>query len=148
MVKINEYDFPGDLWYHPQEHLWLRPERQEDACLVTVGIDAFGLDALGEVVYLELMEAGRAVTRGEAVGSLEAEKMVRPLIAPVSGILYEVNGAVLLTPSLMNLDPYGQGWLFRTLAKTWETEKGDLLHGDEVVTAWVQAEIISMQEGR
>jgi glycine cleavage system H protein len=141
MARIDGYEFPDDLWYQPLEHLWLRPARQGDGWLVTVGVDAVGQDALGEVVYIQLIEAGRTVARGEAVGSLEAEKMVRPVLAPISGTIREVNGALLAAPRLLNRDPYGAGWLFRIQAEDWEGEVGVLLNGSDAVTAWVRAEL-------
>src|SRR3989304_2495267 len=69
MARIEGYAFPDDLWYHPREHLWLRPEREGGRWIVTVGGDALGPDALGEVVYVQLTEAGRAVGQGGAGGS-------------------------------------------------------------------------------
>lgn len=141
MARIGGYDFPDDLWYHPREHLWLLPERAGDGWLVTVGVDAAGQDALGEVVYVQLTEAGRAVARGEAVGSLEAEKMVRPVLAPLSGALAEVNAALMAAPRLLNQHPYSQGWLFRIRARDWEGEREELLHGEARVTAWITAEL-------
>ena len=148
MARIDGYDFPDDLWYHPLEHLWLRPERAGDEWLITVGVDAVGQDALGEVVYVQLMDAGRVVARGEAVGSLEAEKMVRPVLAPLSGTLSEVNGALMAAPRLLNLHPYDQGWIFRMRAPDWEAEREELLHGEERVRAWISAELQAMKEQR
>jgi len=148
MARIEGYDFPDDLWYHAREHLWLRPERQGTGWLVTVGVDAVGQDALGEVVYVQLMEAGRAVARGEAAGSLEAEKMVRPVLAPLSGTLAEVNAALMAAPRTLNRDPYGDGWMFRIRARDWEAEREELLHGEVRVSAWIGAELQAMKEQR
>lgn len=148
MARIEGYDFPDDLWYHPREHLWLRPEREGGQWIVTVGVDAVGQDALGEVVYVQLTEAGRAVTRGEAVGSLEAEKMVRPVLAPLSGTLSEVNGALMAAPRILNRDPYGQGWIFRMQARNWQGEREELLNGETRVRAWIIAELQAMKEQR
>ncbi len=148
MARIDGYDFPDDLWYDPREHLWLRPERAADGWLVAVGVDVVGQDALGEVVYVQLAEAGRAVARGEAVGSLEAEKMVRPVLAPLSGTVAAVNATVMATPRLLNRDPYGEGWLVRVRARDWEGEREDLLHGEAPVTAWIAAELQAMKERR
>ena len=148
MARIDGYDFPDDLWYHPREHLWLRPEREGERWIVTVGVDAGGQDALGEVVYVQLTEAGRVVAHGEAVGSLEAEKMVRPILAPLSGTVREVNAALMAAPRILNRDPYGQGWLFRIKTRSWEEERADLLHGEARVTAWISAELQAMKEGR
>jgi glycine cleavage system H protein len=148
MARIDRYDFPDDLWYHPREHLWLRPERAGDGWLVTVGVDAVGQDALGEVVYVQLTDTGRPVARGEAVGSLEAEKMVRPILAPLSGTLREVNAALMAAPRILNRDPYGQGWMFRVQARDWEGEREELVHGAARVTAWIIAELQEMKERR
>ena len=148
MARIEGYDFPDDLWYHPREHLWLRPEQEGGRWIVTVGVDAVGQDALGEVVYVQLTEAGRAVGRGEAVGSLEAEKMVRPVLAPLSGTLAEVNAALMAAPRLLNREPYGQGWILRMQARDWEGEREELLHGEERVRAWIIAELQAMKEQR
>ncbi len=148
MARIDGYDFPDELWYHPREHLWLRPEREGERWIVTVGVDAVGQDALGEVVYVQVTEAGRSVARGEAVGSLEAEKMVRPILAPLSGTLREVNSALMAAPRILNRDPYGQGWMFRMQARDWQGEQKDLLHGEARVAAWIIAELQAMKERR
>lgn len=148
MARVEAYEFPDDLWYHPREHLWLRPRREGQAWLITVGVDAAGQEALGEVVYVQLSDAGRAVVRGEAVGSLEAEKMVRPVLAPVSGTLVQVNDALAAAPRLLNEDPYGRGWLFTIWTTTWETERVELLHGDEPVTGWIREELRAVKEQR
>ena len=138
MARIAELEFPDELFYDAKERLWLRPAPGGE---VTVGIDAGGHDALGAAVYLQLADPGRHLARGEALGSLEAEKMVRPLLAPVSGMLVAVNRAAMATPRLLSSDPYGGGWLFRIRASDWEDESRLLLFGSEAVTAWVKAEL-------
>ncbi|OGL16380.1 MAG: hypothetical protein A3F92_15665 [Candidatus Rokubacteria bacterium RIFCSPLOWO2_12_FULL_71_22] len=152
MATVERYRFPPDLWYESREHLWVRVERgdaggaapdvgRDGAPTVTIGIDEMGQEALGEVVYVDLLGAGAAVRRGAALGSLEAEKMVRPVLAPVSGTLLDVNDALLAAPRLLNSDPYGAGWLVRIRASRWEAERADLLHGDEAVAAWARREL-------
>jgi glycine cleavage system H protein len=147
---IDGYEFPGDLWYHPQEHLWIRAGAPDEAgrLAVTVGLDAIGVEALGDVVYVQLLEAGLSVTRGQAIGSLEAEKMVRPVLAPVSGVLLEVNDALLTAPRLLNTDCYGSGWVARMAASDWEAESRGLLRARADVAAWVTAELRSHEERR
>ena len=137
MVRIEEFDFPDELLYDTKEHMWLRPQRS----LITIGIDDGGQDALGDVVYVQLTAAGRRVSRGEAIGSVEAEKMVRPLLAPVSGTLSEVNQALMTKPRLLNNDPYGEAWLFRIDADDWDRERHHFVQGSEAVTAWVRSEL-------
>ncbi len=142
MAKIEEFEFPEDLYYDSREHLWLRPSAgREKRTLVTVGIDDGGQDALGDVVYVQLSEAGRRIARGEAIGSIEAEKMVRPLLSPVAGTLSEANAAVVAAPRLVNTDPYGAAWLFRIEADDWDSERGRFLYGRPAVDAWVRAEL-------
>lgn len=137
MASIFGFDFPDELFYDAKEHLWVRPGADG---LVSVGIDAGGQDALGDVVYLQLSEPARLVTRGEAMGSVEAEKMVRPLLTPVSGTLREVNKALVAAPRKVNTDPYG-AWLFRIEASAWAAEKALLLHGPRAVADWMSAEL-------
>ena len=145
---IEGYEFPEGLWYDPREHLWLRPgeadrrgERE-----VTIGVDAIGVEALGEVVYVQLLDPVQPARRGQAVGSLEAEKMVRPLVAPLSGTVTAVNGELLAAPRLLNSDPYGRGWLFRISAEAWDVESRDLLSAPDAVEAWVRAEVQAHRE--
>jgi glycine cleavage system H protein len=139
VARIDIFDFPDELFYDRKEHMWIRPAGDG---LVTLGIDDGGQDALGDVVYLQLGEAGRRVASGEAVGTIEAEKMVRPLIAPVSGTLREVNTALSTAPRAINQDPYGS-WLYRIETSHWESEKARFLHGAFAVSAWVGEEIES-----
>jgi glycine cleavage system H protein len=149
MARIDRYDYPGDLWYDAREHLWLCPARRDDGrWLVTVGVDALGQEALGEVVYVQLAEPGLVVARHQALGSLEAEKMVRSVLAPVAGRLVEVNVAVASMPRLVNTDPYGAGWLCRLLVDDWEQERAGLLHGDDAVTPWIRAELAAYEAER
>jgi glycine cleavage system H protein len=159
MAMVDAYEFPEDRWYEAREHLWLLPETSAGpgepgspgeggpAVVVTVGIDALGQELLGEVVYVELAEPGTRVSRGDAMGSLEAEKMVRPILAPLTGVVLEVNAAVLAGPRLVNTAPYGAGWLVRMGTARWEAERGALLHDDAAVAAWARGEIERSQPG-
>jgi glycine cleavage system H protein len=152
MTTVQSYEFPGDCWYDPREHLWVRPEpgapggpggRPDGApaLIVTIGIDALGQELLGEAVYVQLAEPGTRVGRGEAMGSLEAEKMVRAVLAPLTGVVHELNPALLAEPRLLNTAPYEAGWLLRMHAAHWEVERPDLLHDEAAVAAWARAEI-------
>lgn len=100
-------NFPADLLYHP-EHLWVR--RLEDG-LVMVGISDFAQDQLGKVVYIDLPQADDVVEAGREMGAIESAKSVSDLVSPVSGVVVEVNAALDDDPSVLNGDPYGQGWI-------------------------------------
>ncbi|MBM7519955.1 glycine cleavage system protein GcvH [Nocardioides nitrophenolicus] len=90
------------------EHEWIAL----DGDTAKVGVTAYAADALGDVVYVDLPAVGSTVTAGESCGELESTKSVSDLYAPVTGEVVEVNDAVDADPSLVNSDPFGQGWLF------------------------------------
>jgi glycine cleavage system H protein len=100
--------YPEDLLYHP-EHDWVRLEGDNAA----FGITWFAADALGEVVFFDPPDVGSTVTRDEPYAELESVKAVSDVIAPLSGEIVEVNGALGDAPAAINEDPYGAGWLVR-----------------------------------
>ena len=100
--------YPDELRYHEQ-HDWARVDG-DDAVL---GITWFAQDSLGELVHFEPPEQGSTVTKDSSYGEVESVKAVSDLIAPLSGEVLEVNGAVLDVPETVNEDPYGEGWLVR-----------------------------------
>ncbi|MDF3302426.1 glycine cleavage system protein GcvH [Streptomyces tropicalis] len=100
---------PQQLRYS-KEHEWLSPV--EDG-VATVGITEFAANALGDVVYAQLPEAGSTVTAGETCGELESTKSVSDLYSPVSGEVVEANQDVVDDPSLVNSAPFEGGWLFK-----------------------------------
>lgn len=112
---------PSQLRYSA-EHEWV-----DESSPVKVGLSAVAVDALGDVVYLDLPEAGATVTAGEVCGEVESTKSVSELFAPVSGTVVEVNAAVVDEPGLVNSDPYGDGWLFTVEV----TEEGELLTAEQ-----------------
>ena len=103
-------EVPGDLKY-TREHEWVRVE---DGGLARVGITDFAQEHLGDVVYLDLPEVGATVRQFEKMGEIESVKTVSELIAPVSGEVVAVNPKLKDTPTLVNEDPYGEGWLIHT----------------------------------
>jgi glycine cleavage system H protein len=100
--------YPDDLRYHP-EHDWVRIDGDEG----TFGITWFAQDALGELVHYESPEAGSTVAKDQTYAEVESVKAVSDVIAPLSGEILEVNGAVADAPETVNGDPYGEGWLVR-----------------------------------
>ncbi|WP_066583066.1 glycine cleavage system protein GcvH [Cellulomonas timonensis] len=79
----------------------------------TVGVTATAADALGDVVYLELPAVGDVLSAGTVVGEIESTKSVSELYSPVSGTVIAVNDAAVADPSVVNSDPYGEGWLLK-----------------------------------
>jgi glycine cleavage system H protein len=100
-------NFPADLLYS-SDHLWLR---QEADGTLALGITDFAQDQLGRVVYVDLPQVGGQVAAGKEMGAVESAKSVSDLICPVSGQVTAVNELLDDTPTLLNDDAYGQGWL-------------------------------------
>lgn len=102
-------EYPPELSYSP-EHLWVR---DEDNGEVVVGITDYAQDQLGKVVYVDLPEVGDEISAGEEMGAIESAKSVSDLIAPVSGEVLGINESLADDPTVINEDPYGDGWLAR-----------------------------------
>jgi glycine cleavage system H protein len=100
--------YPDDLRYHT-EHDWARLDGEN----ATLGITWFAQDALGEVVFFELPEVGATISKDESYAEVESVKAVSDVIAPLSGEIIEVNGALSDSPETINTDPYGDGWLVK-----------------------------------
>ena len=99
--------YPNDLRY-AKSHEWVK---EEDGIAV-IGITEFAQDALGDVVFVNLPEAGDEVVAGESFGDVESVKAVSDLISPVSGIVCAVNEELMDAPEMLNSDPYG-AWIIK-----------------------------------
>lgn len=108
MKPLSELSFPEDLRY-VESHEWVRLEEG----IARIGITDYAQDQLGDVVYVELPEAGKTLARGAAFGSVESVKAVSELYMPLSGRVLEVNAALSSSPELVNQSPYGEGWMIR-----------------------------------
>ena len=82
-----------------------------DGELVRVGISAFAVDQLGDIVFVDLPEVGSSLTKGNSFGSVESVKAVEDMYAPLSGEVLERNEAVLASPEELQNDPHAEGWL-------------------------------------
>ena len=98
--------FPGDCRY-ADSHEYVRPEGER----LRLGLSAFAIDQLGDIVFVELPEVGATLTQGASFGSVESVKAVEDLLAPVTGVVLARNEAVLASPEELQNDPYGEGWL-------------------------------------
>ncbi|MFQ5901280.1 MAG: glycine cleavage system protein GcvH [Thermodesulfobacteriota bacterium] len=101
-------DFPEELKY-TKEHEWIAIEQNT----AMVGITDFAQDSLGDVVYLELPQAGTEVEKDSPFGVVESVKSVSDLYAPLSGKIFEVNTPLMDQPETINEDPYNDGWMVR-----------------------------------
>jgi glycine cleavage system H protein len=100
---------PDNLKFLPS-HEWARLEADGT---VTVGISDHAQDALGDLVFVEVPEVGRRVSKGDAAAVVESVKAASDVYSPVSGEVVGANAALSGSPELVNQDPYGEGWLFK-----------------------------------
>lgn len=100
---------PADLRY-TKTHEWIR-ERPDGS--LEIGITDHAQAALGDLVFVEVPEAGREVGAGEACAVVESVKAASDIYSPVAGAVLESNAALATTPELVNQDPYGAGWMLR-----------------------------------
>ena len=98
---------PEDLRY-TAEHEWVRTVEDGRA---RIGITDYAQDALGDVVFVSLPEAGSTVSAGQVLGEVESTKSVSEIYAPLAGEVVGRNEALTSRPELVNADPYGEGWI-------------------------------------
>ena len=99
-------DYPDDLYYN-RNHLWVRIQGARG----TVGVTDYAQREMGEVLFVDLPEEGSQLEKDDVFGSVESSKTVAELRCPVSGEIVSINKDLEEEPSLVNDDPYGNGWL-------------------------------------
>jgi glycine cleavage system H protein len=104
-MKIDKYEFPDDLLFDV-EHNWARIQGDT----ATIGLSDFGQDLAGEIVYAEMPRVGREITQGQPFMSLESGKWVGRVKAIVSGKITEANEEIEWESTIINEEPYGEGW--------------------------------------
>ena len=138
MADIKGYNMPDDLHYH-EEHSWARVEGTK----ITVGMtDMFQKEA-GDIVFVDLPDEEDDVSQGEVCGKIQSRKWIGKLVAPVSGEILEINEELEEDTSLINSDPYGEGWILKIEVEDEDDLAGELeklIHGNAVV-AFVEKEI-------
>jgi glycine cleavage system H protein len=127
MADIKGYDIPDELYYH-EEHSWARV----DGTKVTVGMTDFFQKEAGDIVFVDLPEEEDDVSQGEVCGKIQSRKWIGKLVSPVSGEIVEINEELEDDTSLINTDPYGEGWIIVIEASDLDSDLGKLIHGDAV----------------
>lgn len=105
MKGISELNLPADLRY-TDDHEWARLEDDK----VRVGLDDYAQDQLGDIVFVELPQAGDTFKKGEVFATVESVKAVSECYMPISGEIVSVNNDLEESPELVNNSPYGDGW--------------------------------------
>jgi glycine cleavage system H protein len=108
-IVPEEHVMAADLKF-AKTHEWVRPE---SGGVVTVGISSYAVEALTDLVFMQLPAVGRKVKAGESFGEIESVKAVSDLYAPISGEIVEVNSALPGKLETLGKDPYGEGWVAR-----------------------------------
>jgi len=106
MKEISELQLPDNVQY-TDDHEWARVEGDK----AKAGISDYAQDQLGDIVYVELPQAGDSFDKGQEFGTVESVKAVAELYMPVGGTILAVNSALEKSPELVNKDPYGDGWM-------------------------------------
>jgi glycine cleavage system H protein len=119
-------DYPTDLKYL-DSHEYVRLDGE----IATIGISAFAIDQLGDIVFLELPEVGDSLEMGESFGTIESVKAVEELYPPVSGTIVDRNDTLIDSPEAIADDPYGGGWLLKVRASNAEEELEDAMTAEE-----------------
>ena len=134
-MEIEGYLLPDDLYYH-KEHFWAKVEGNS----VTVGTTDFAQKLAGQIVYIELPPAGKAVEQGKPCGSMESGKWVGRIYAPISGKVESSNQDLEDSPEFINESPYEKGWMFKISASNLQDDLKNLMKGN-ALEAFIKSEI-------
>ena len=115
-------NIPADLKYS-RSHEWVRLQGSE----AIIGITDHAQESLSDVVYVELPPVGSTFSLGDKFGVVESVKAASDLYLPLSGMVITINESLAADPSVVNSDPYGQGWMLRLKVRNLIAESGELL---------------------
>ncbi len=132
MTTVRGFDFPDELYYMVEHDIWARPDA--DGAL-TVGLTTLGCHVSGEFIEFMPKPVGTEVERDRAMAVLEMSKTIRSARAPACGTIIAINDCVKRQLSLLNSDPYGDGWLLKLKPADWEQDIKNLVSGPAIVPA-------------
>ena len=136
MTTIKGYNLPDELYYH-KDHAWVK---LEDDNKVRIGMSDFYQKTAGDTTYIDLPFEGDDVEQGETCGKIQSAKWVGKFVSPLSGEILEINEELEDDCTLINNDPYGEGWIMTMEPSNLEEELKDLYHGD-TIEEWLKKEI-------
>jgi glycine cleavage system H protein len=125
-MEVEGYEVREGLYYS-KDHEWVKVE----GATCRIGISDYAQKTLHEVVFAELPEKGRRVSKAETLGTLESVKAVAEVYAPISGEVIEVNEALKETPELVNKSPYDEGWIAVVSPSDLEEELKSLMDAEK-----------------
>lgn len=139
-MEVEGYNMPEDLYYE-ENHFWVKVEGD----LLVMGMDDFGQKMAGEIVYVQLPAEGKKLKLGKSFAKMESGKWLGKVLAPVNGVLEEINEDLELNPGLINEDCYGAGWIYKIRPDDMN-EINNLIQGKEAIEKWVLADIEKYKE--
>ncbi|BAQ63493.1 glycine cleavage system protein GcvH [Geminocystis sp. NIES-3709] len=119
-------EYPDDLRYL-DSHEYVRLDGE----IATIGITAFAIEELGDIVFLELPELGDAIGVEDNIGTVESVKAVSEIYSPISGTVIDRNEMLIESPESIADDPYGEGWLIKVRLDNPDDDLEDTLSADE-----------------
>lgn len=140
-----EYNMPADLYYLP-EHSWMRLSSEET---VAIGIDDVFQKTIGLVADIKLPIRDTFIDQGNPCSEIVgARGQIYKFLAPISGQIVEINETLKTERSLLNVDPYGKGWIARVRTTNLNKELAQLLSGDAMIKWWLRREIVERKTDR
>ena len=139
-MEIQGYNLPDDLYYE-QNHFWVK----EEGDLLVMGLDDFGQQMAGEIVYIQLPPEGKRLKVGKHFAKMESGKWMGKVFAPVNGELAEINEDLEINPGLINEDCYGEGWMYKIKPDD-KNEMDNLIHGAGAIEKWLLEDIEKYKE--
>jgi len=133
MATVRGCKIPEDRYYWVEKHCRAQPD---EVGIVKIGITDVAQNLAKGIVNATPKDVGRTVQKGKSAGTLESGKWVGPVTSPVTGEIVEVNETMKAKPSLINLDPYGEGWFVRVKPTDWAGESVALVTGEAAVAAY------------
>lgn len=136
MADVEGYNMPDDLYYH-EEDTWVKVEGD----IVRIGMTDFFQQAAGDIVYVDLPFDGDEVAAGDAFGKAQSAKWIGKLIAPLSGTIEEVNYDLESDSTVINKDPYNDGWVITMTPSDLDGELPGLIKGIDAITDLIKRHI-------
>lgn len=133
MATVRGFDLPDELYYLVEKHVWAR--RQDDGT-VRIGLTDVAQHLAKKVIVVRPKAVGKTLARAQSAGTVESGKWVGPVPAPVAGEIVAVNDELVATPSLINEDPYGRGWLLALRPTSWDADVAQLASGADGLAAY------------
>lgn len=136
MAEIEGYNMPDDLYYH-EDGTWVKVEGDT----AKIGLNDQFQQSAGDIVYVDLPFEGDDIQEGDGFGKVQSSKWIGKLIAPLGGTIEEVNYELDSDSTIINSDPYGEGWVAVITPSNLDAELEGLAHGLEAVTEYVKRQI-------